>query len=479
VTAERWGVRVAEGSTGGPGNNTFAQEGGAAGRPMSETPYSVPGPTGTKTSGTITKEGTMRQANRQPATKIGVIRRLQDARLDRLTDRRSARGRRYPHEVLVLGLALGCVAAVRSLRDVEALTAGLHGPIRRQTRINGRISDTKLRDELLQLDPKEARQALHRQVKAEHRRGNLKPTRLPFGVVAIDGKCLGKLDSWGHPDVQKVWPNDGTPYGLARVHRAHLISADATVCVDQRPIEGNTNENGAVCSFTEELFSTYKRASLFEVITADAGNSSLAHAELIHGQNLGYVLAIKEPHGEIYQEAVRLLGGKGADEAGHGEVRREKGQRVSCRLWRVTIPGTLRWTHARQLVRVERTVQKKNGTLSVGNRYFVTNVPTGRLKEKGWLVLVRMHWRCENEGHWTADVVFKEDARRTPWIRVPQAVYALAMLRMLGLNVLAVLRCMTRREWSQERVPWAAVAQAVRFTLCAPALVRRERHAFN
>jgi len=246
----------------------------------------------------------------------------------------------------MMALALGAVAALRSLRAVEALTAGLNLDVRRRSKIMGRFSDTKLRDTLLGLRPKEVRWALHHQVKAEHRRGNLVPTRLPFGVVAIDGKWLSKLDEWGHPDVQPVRPEGKPPYGLARVHRAHLVSSDATVCVDERPIPGRTNELGAVCVFTKELITAYRRTELFEVITADAGNCSLKHASLIHGHNLGYVLAIKEPAGELYREALRQLADLGTNQAEVSETRQEKGTRITHRLFRVTIRGFLDWTHA-------------------------------------------------------------------------------------------------------------------------------------
>jgi predicted transposase YbfD/YdcC len=302
---------------------------------------------------------------------------------------------------------------------------------------------------------------------------------LPFGVVAIDGKGLGKLDSWDSTDIQKVVPKEGVPYGLARVHRAHLVSSDATVCIDQCPIPGNTNEWRAVRSFTDQLLDTYKRTELFEVITADAGNSSIAHAKLIHNRNMGYVLAVKQPNGEIYQEAYRQLAGCKPSEAESEETRREKGHWVTHRLWRAPIGGYLQWTHARQLVRVERRVRHNNGTTSVGNRYFVTNLPKGRLKGVGWLTLIRMHWRCENEGHWTADVLFSEDARRTPWIGVPQAVYALAVLRMIALNVLAVLRKMTRRHWTSTLIPWREIAFAVRVTLTSVRSNQTENLAFS
>ena len=421
----------------------------------------------------------MRQQNRQAVTKTALFRRLEDAELDRLPDRRDRRGRRHRYLGLMMALALGVVTARRSLRSVEALTAGLTRPVRRRSRIARRISDTKLRDTLLGLRPKEVRCALHRQVKAEHRRGNLPPSRLPFGVVAIDGKGLGKLDEWAHPDVQPIRPEGKPPYGLARVHRAHLVSSGATVCIDERPIPGRTNELGAVCSFTEELIDTYRRTELFEVITADAGNTSLKHASLIHGHDLGYVLAVKESLAELHREALRLLANRLPDQAEVSETRHEKGARITHRLYRVTVRGFLAWTHARQLVRVERTVERPDGEVTVGNRYFVTNLVTGRLGGRGWLTLVRMHWRCENEGHWTADVVWKEDARRTPWIRVPQAVYALSLLRMIALNILAVLRRMSRRGYTSRSIPWREVARLAHFALAGPTLVLSERLVFE
>ena len=422
----------------------------------------------------------MRQQNRQPATKAGIMRRLADAELCRLPDRRGRRGRRIQFIGLVYGLMLGVVSAARSLRDVEALTASLLPRVRRETTIDGRFSDTKLRDTLLAVEPGEVRECLHRQVKAEHRRGNLAPVRLPIGVAAIDGKGLGKLDSWDHPDIQKVSPVGQMPYGLARVHRTHLVSAKGTVCIDQRPIPGDTNEIGAVCEYTRELIEIYKRTGLFEVITADAGNSSLAHGTLINEADLGYMLAIKENVGDIYQEALRLLANRPSAEAEVEVVRREKGARVTHRLWRVSLRGGyLKWNHARQLVRVQRVVEKEGEEPEEGNRYFVSNLVPGRLNGAQWLILVRMHWRCENEGHWTADVVWKEDARRVPWIRVPAAVYVTSMLRMIGLNILAVLRSLSRRTWDSKPPPWEAIVQAVRFTLAVPTVVVSERFDFE
>lgn len=364
-------------------------------------------------------------------------------------------------------LLLGLLSGARSLRDVEGISERLTPECRRLTKIGKRISDTKHRDTLLSLSAKECRDALVRQVKGEHQRGQLAPTRVPFGVVAIDGKGLGALSSWAHDDIQAVRPKNQLPYGLARVHRAHLVSADATVCIDTRPIPGKTNEIGAVCDFVQGMIDAYSRTNLFEVITADAGNTSLKLATLLDQQHFGYLLALRQPQGEIYAEARRVF----ANDPKLEVVLHEKGCRISYRLWRARYAGYLEWGHARQLVRVQRVVRKPDGSTTTGNRFFASNLVHGRLDDQGWLTLTRHHWRCENEGHWTADVLWKEDAKRTPWTTEPEAVYALAALRMIALNILAIFRRRTRRAHTKEPPSWLTVAQEVRY------LLRQSAHA--
>jgi hypothetical protein len=403
----------------------------------------------------------MRQQNRDPVTSKAVLRRIHDVDFASLPDPRGRQGTRHAYLTLVHALLLGCLLAVRSLRSVEALCAYMALWARRQLHIPGRISDTKLRDTLLGLGQETLVMALHRQVKAEHRRGSLEPCYLPFGFAALDGKQLAMLDDWRHEGVQEVHPDKGVPYGLARVHRAFLLSSRAQVCLHQRAVPGDTNEIGAVCDFTSELITAYAQTDLFEVLGFDAGNSSLAHATLIHQANLGYLAAIKSNCGDIHTEAVHLLANRTAEQAQWSVKTREHGTWETRRLWRVSIPGYLGWTHARQVVRVQRLVENERGVVSEGNRYYVTNLPAGRLKSQGWLTMIRLYWRIENNGNWTTDVVWKEDTRRVPWIRVPEAVFALSLLRMMALNLLSVLRSMSRREWDSRSVPWNDVVQAL------------------
>lgn len=398
-----------------------------------------------------------RQQSRNAISHAGIARRLDDARLQALPDRREARGKRIPHAALVYALAIGMLAAARSLREVEELTAQLNRRMRRKTRIGHRISDTKLRDELLSLQAKSVRKCLHRLVKAEKTRGNLSPTKLPFGVTAIDGKGLGRVPTWGHPDIQETHSSTDGPFGLARVHRATLVSSKACVTIDQRPIPGDTNEIGALPDFLEELFATYRRMDLFEVIVADAGNCSMGVARQIGQAGYGYFLRIKGNHGELYAEAQRQLGT--GIPAEFEWTFRERGARVRYRMWRTDLEGGwLDWESARQLIRVERVVDNGDAAPAVGNRYYVSNLQRGRLKKAThWLELVKCYWRCENEQHWTSDVFFSEDARRTPWTTDPEALYVASYLRVIALNILAVLRAACRREWTLELLPWKEV----------------------
>ena len=75
----------------------------------------------------------------------------------------------------------------------------------------------------------------------------------------------------------------------------------------------------------------------------------------------------------------------------------------------------------------------------------------------GWLDLVKLYWRCENEQHWTSDVFFHEDARRTPWTQDPEALYVASYLRVIALNIVAVLRAMCRRGLTSKLQEWREV----------------------
>jgi len=416
----------------------------------------------------------MRQQNRKAVTKKAVFRRLCDMEADRFTDTRKRQGRRYRNQGLVHALMAGLLSNQSSLRHVETLTDSLGADMRRRLKIPRRISDSKLRDKLLDLDIGDCQDALVREVKAEHRRGNLDPVGFGFGIVAIDGKGIAKLNDWSYPGVQKVHPQDRAPYGLARVHRAFLISSKAAVCLHSREIPGDTNEIGSVKSFTGELLKSYQRTDMFDMVMADAGNCSKDYAGYLADQDKWYVLALKENHGDIFEEAVH--GCVGEEES--VVTRRERGFRITYRLWRTPDPGHPEWTHLRQYVRVERTLEGPDGSQTVGNRYYATNMPMKRQSGEKWLELIRLYWRVENNGNWTSDAIWKEDRRRTLWTTDGRALYALSVLRMIAQNILAVLRMQTRREWDDKPPPWSALVALAYVIFVSGQTIETDRLAF-
>ena len=107
---------------------------------------------------------------------------------------------------------------------------------------------------------------------------------------------------------------DGTPYWLVRVLRAVLVTAPTKPCIDQQPIAAATNDMGAFPTLWAGVLEAYGRSNLFDVVSADAGFTSLANATLIDAADKGYVLGLKENQPELYK-AIPSAGDFGLERA--------------------------------------------------------------------------------------------------------------------------------------------------------------------
>ncbi len=419
---------------------------------------------------------------------------MADMKLGTVTDPR-VRGKVF-HKIpaVLAALVMGMVTRARSLRIVEQRTAEVPKKHGSWMGLQQRIGDNTLGRILKRLRLVELVACLHRLIKAEHRRGNLKPTALPFGTVAIDGKNVGTL-RWRdlcravglepgeatvpqvrsalvhlHPEVQLCVPTEGEPYGLLRVHTVTLISADAAPCIHQRPIEGATNEIGALPRLLDELFAAYQRTRLFRLVTTDAGNSSLASTTQIVDRGLHYFAQIKSGHGDLHAEARRRLGTLRPSRAPQSYSDQQNGNTVTYYIWRCSLGegGWLDWTHARQLIRVRRVVQapETEKPISTGDRYYVTSLPESELGLRTALKISRAHWRCENCTHWSADAEWLEDRRKLSWSRHPTGVLVVSCLQRMALAILAMVRALSRIGYSQEKPSWSQVIGHFLLVLC-------------
>jgi predicted transposase YbfD/YdcC len=419
-------------------------------------------------------------------------------------DPRDATKAKYALPSLLAALIVAGVTGNGSLRHVELRTGQIAKRFGRWQGITRRIADNTF-SVLARLHLGDLLGRLHALVKAEHRRGNLEPTHLPIRTAAIDGKNIATL-RWHDlcrvleldpqkaspkdvkrrlrkqfPSLQFCVPENGQPYALARVHTVTLISANAAVCLHQRPIPGATNEIGAMPALLEELRRIYGRTKIIEMVTTDAGNTSLNVATfVVDKMRLHYFAQIKSEHGDLHTEAVRQLSRRRTQSADATYTDTQNGYVVTYHVWRADLAehGWLSWRHARQLVRVQRVaVHPVTGTSSTGNRYYVSSKDATQLEPNDALRISRGHWRCEEETHWTADVVLGEDRRRLTWSRHPNGVFVASALRMIALSILAVARKLSRFGHTKERPTWSMVAEHFLLVLCATTLLTEELDA--
>ena len=377
---------------------------------------------------------------RQAATPKGLEKRLRDLQFELVGDPRYQPNVNHPLPMLLCGLIAAMISGASAFRHVERRTGQIAKKLGGWMGLVKRIPDNVFSTLLARLLVTDLLGRLHSLVNAEQRRGNLKPTVLPLGTVAIDGKNVATL-RW---------------HDLCRV----LELEQATTSVEK---------------VRQELKSVYGHSGLIGMVTTDAGNTSLAVAQkIVDDCKWAYFCQIKSEHGEIYREANRALQHKQAPEADASGGEKRDGKDVTYRVWCHDLEGVgwLGWTSARQLVRVERTVvDRETGEVeSVGNRYYVTSKTPTELGPQSCLTISRGHWRCENETHWTVDVKLAEDRRRLSMSRHPNGVFVVAALRAVALNILAVARKLSRTGTSEETPSWMDVVEHFLLVLCESAL---------
>lgn len=352
----------------------------------------------------------------------------------RVPDPRTRKGK-HPIKSLLLAAFVGLMAGCRMLREVEELSDEL-GPTGRRY-LGGRVPDTTLHDLLthknLGVDP--FREHLAWQVKLMARKKRLTPVGLPCGVASMDGKKLHCLTHDAQGDAQRAPGTGGQgDHWLLRVMRAVLTSAAGKPALDQMVIPPKTNEMGVFAAFFLRLVAAH--GALFEIVTVDAGMTSLANADLGDKEQRAYVMALKENQPELSAEAQRLLLPKtvGAPEA-QTPWEKHGGRSVQRSLYRSEeIAGAHGWTHLRQVWLVRQISRYPDGRVSIEDRYYLTNLRSGRLKPAQMLLVVRNHWGIENDCFWSLDAQFGEDDH--PWVTTGRALLVLGLLRLMAYNLL-------------------------------------------
>lgn len=395
--------------------------------------------------------------------------RLPEAKLGDVADPRAPGGLRWKQ----LGVLLGAVVTAlccgtKSLAGFEKMTAEMAPLMRRRLGILRRIPDTTMRDLLCKIEPHELRRAIHSQIRAAHRRKALKPDRLPFGVLVMDGKgtALGGCDDFY---AQRQSQDDGKQFtSVLRTVTCTLVSAAAKPCIDAIPIPASTNEMGHFPTALREVTRAYAPLGLFKLVSYDSGACSLENANLVRDLKLHYLFRLKGNQPTLLAEAKRCLEHRlpsDADAVSEDVV----GAKVVIRRLYITeeMAGFGDWTHLHTVLRVESETRTLKGELLTReNRYRISSLSRVALSDTQWLRLAREHWGVENQCHHTFDTVFSEDDK--PWIEdSPQGALAVLLLRRIAYNLMALFRSVTQRSDERRSIPWSDLLRGIAHALIA------------
>ena len=352
----------------------------------------------------------------------------------------------------------------KTLDDAEHLTSELSGPIRKAVGVPKRLPDTTLRDYAVKADLDGHRNQLRKQAKSLHRsKAMRKAPGVTINMISVDGKYefvkVRAVIAEKCPYFQQHGDQEGEYVrGEIRTISTTLVSSRATFYLDLVPVPGKTNEMGTFSDVFAAIVEDWGNTDLLELVATDSGSASLANATLVDDSGVGYLMVLDDFQPELMREAKRQLGPLSADQADGFHSERYQGKTVTHRIWRTTeMQGWNGWNHLRQVLRVERTVSSDdpNEPDKVGTRYFLTNLPVGRLSAEQWLTVVRLRWRVENGAHWTLDAILDEDNH--PWTRNPHGLLFFQVLRRVALNILALYRGVHLRSHKNRARPWKRI----------------------
>jgi predicted transposase YbfD/YdcC len=243
------------------------------------------------------------------------------------------------------------------------------------------------------------------------------PNSLRDQLLALDGKRMR-----GANFMDKI------------THVVELFAADDRLCLAMERVPDKTVEKTTVPIILEQVDVNGA------IISADAHFTVSASAEQIVDAGADYLLAVKENQRSLHDEMENFFDQAhkaewdGVSHSFYKTVDKDHG-RLEIREVRVVedidwLPNAHKWKNLTCLVEVRSTRQKTDSATSeILRRLYISS---RRATAKDFAKWTRQHWSVENQCHWVADVIFKEDFALTD--RGHSAVN-MGLFRRLAMNM--------------------------------------------
>ena len=240
-------------------------------------------------------------------------------------------------------------------------------------------------------------------------------------VIAIDGKTLRR--------------SDDKALGRGAIDMVSAWAAANHLVLGQVKVADKSNEITAI----PELLRVLEVSGC--IITIDALGCQKDIAAAIVDQEADYVLALKENHGRLYEDVVKLFDDLEASafraypNSRDQTVNKNHGRLETRTCYVIAEPQVVmqlrdapEWIGLQSLVKVHARRQLGD-ELTEKDRYFISSLASDA---HHLLEVVRTHWSIENELHWVLDIAFREDESR---IRKDHGPENFAVLRHIAVNL--------------------------------------------
>jgi len=242
------------------------------------------------------------------------------------------------------------------------------------------------------------------------------PEGLKRQVLALDGKRLRGANFLGD-----------------QVHLVELFATEQGLTIAQRKVPEKKGE----ASVLEPILSSVNVQG--SIISADALYCNTHVASVIRSNGADYLLALKGNQGTLEKEIINYF-----DQA-HGvsfdgvpvDQHKTEGRKHGREELRYTfvlqdlswLPQLQKWTDLKSVIEVvsQRVVGDKR---EYSRRLYLSSASGSAKDFSGW---IRSHWAIENNLHWVADVVFREDARTAS---AGHCAENLGTMTRLGMNLI-------------------------------------------